>query len=199
MKKLLIPALLSLMLLLPASCSQMEEDAIYGDVITKAEAQHFVDSLMTAFREGTMERLRCPRVRWEHIPALLEYGKSTKIIGDDPASGRIRALPANPISSYLMAQCSEGMFALWMVEAARINTLYKGNPPEREYCFGWPSQNSFVQKLNVDNANSPSWYINDEKVQQEVLEAYQAWWLAAKGKRSAASINPLENTGYSWH
>ena len=132
MKKLLIPALLSLLLLLPASCSQMEEDAIYGDAITKAEAQHFVDSLMTAFREGTLERLRCPRVRWEHIPALLEYGKSTKIIGDDPASGRIRALPANPISSYLMAQCSEGMFALWMVEAARINTLYKGNPPERE-------------------------------------------------------------------
>lgn len=195
MKKLLILSLLSL-LLLPASCSQMEEAAIYGDVITKAEAQHFVDSLMTAFREGTMERLRCPRVRWEHIPALLEYGKSTVIVGDDPFSGSARALPANPISSYLMTQCSEGMFALWMVEAARINTLYKGNPPERDYCYGWPSQNSFVQK---QDASGPTWYVNDEKVQKEVLEAYQSWWIAAKGHRSAASINPLEDTGYAWH
>lgn len=196
MKKLLILSLLSL-LLLPASCSQMEEAAIYGDVITKAEAQHFVDSLMTAFREGTMERLRCPRVRWEHIPALLEYGKSTVIVGDDPSSGSARALPANPISSHLMTQCSEGMFALWMVEAARIRTLYNGNPPERDYCFGWPSQNSFVQKMN--EGGFPTGYINDEKVQKEVLEAYQAWWTAAKGRRSAASINPLADTDYQWH
>ena len=197
MKKILIPALLALVLLLPASCSQMDEDARYGETITKAEAQHFVDSLMTAFREGTMDRLRCPRVQWEHIPALLEYGKSTEIVGDDPASGTFRALPANPISSYLMAQCSEGMFALWMVEAARINTLYNGNPPEREYCYGWPSQNPFVQKQNT--GGMPDWYINDTQVQKELLEAYQAWWSNAKGSRSSASINPLEDTGYRWH
>ena len=198
MKKMLIPVLS--LLLLTVACGQQDEDSFYGDDQTKAEASQFVDSLMTAFREGRMDRSRCPAVRWIHIPALLEYGKSTKVVGDDPTSGApFQTLPSNPLSSFLMPQCLEGMFALWMVEAARINTLYDGNPPERKYAFGWPSMNAFVQKTNGEDRPSAAWLPNDETVQKEVLEAYQKWWKEGKGRRSAAAIDPLEGTGYKWH
>ena len=144
---------------------------------------------MLSFREGTLSGYLCPDVQWAHISALLEYGKSTEIVGDGA-----HAIPANPISSYLMTQCSEGMFALWMVEAARIHTLN----PSAKGIGGWPSQNAFVQRLN-ENGIFPNWYINDPAVQQEVLTAYVSWWKAANGKKSAASVDPLAGTGYAWH
>jgi len=170
-----------LLLALAASCSA-------GDINEgpKADADpvSYVDGLMQSFRAGTLSvLLTCPDVRWEHIPRLLEYGKSTEIIGNVP-------IPANPISSYKMLECSEGMFALWMVEAARLQTL--------NHKVTWPSQNPFVQSLNGSN-NAPTWYINDPTVQQEVLAAYVSWWNDANGKKSASSKDPLEKTVYMWH
>ena len=173
-----------LLLALAASCSA-------GDMAND-DPTSYVDALMQSFRAGTVSSFTCPNVQWVHIPRLLEYGQSTEIISND-------AIPANPISSYHMSQCSEGMFALWMVEAARINTLYDGNPPERKYAFGWPSMNAFVQKTNGEDRPSAAWLPNDETVQKEVLEAYQKWWKEGKGRRSAAAIDPLDGTGYQWH
>jgi hypothetical protein len=192
MKQLLIISLV--LLSVSVACSSLDDDYDNMDEATKAEASEYVDALMNAFRNGELHWLSCPDVQWAHIPQLLEYGKSTAIIGDDPSDGRARVLiPANPISSYLMFQCSEGMFALWMVEAARIHTLN----PLATGIGGWPSQNPFVQ--TVEEGREPTWYINDPKVQQEVLNAYTDWWKEGKGKRSTASVNPLEGTGYMWH
>ena len=172
------------------SCDKM------NDSLSEAEASRFVDSLMTGFRNGTLSHVHCPDVRWEHIPALLEYGKSTEMIGKDPESGDfpMMAIPSSPISSFLMTQCLEGTFALWMVEAARIHTLSKRDGD----LMGWPSQNPFVQRLNGENV-SPSWYVNSLEVHKAVLEAYQQWWASSRGRKSAASIDPLEGTGYAWH
>ena len=175
-------------LLMAVSCDNL------NDSMSDAEASRFVDSLMTGFRNGTLGHVRCPDVRWEHIPALLEYGKSTEMIGKDPSSGDfpMMAIPSCPLSSYLMTQCLEGTFALWMVEAARIHTL-----PSKDWdMMGWPSQNPFVQRLNGKNV---SWYVNSLEAHKAVLAAYQKWWESSKGRKSAASIDPLEGTGYAWH
>lgn len=155
------------MLALAAGCNAL--DLTGDDPQTKAEASQYVDELMQAFRDGKLHSVYCPNVQWSHIPA-------------------------NPISSFMMFECSEGMFALWMVEAARIHTLDTETPS----FGGWPSQNPFVQRMNETDA-PPTWYPNDPAVQQEVLDAYVNWWKASKGKKSAASIDPLEGTGYRWH
>ena len=113
-----------------------------------------------------------------------------------------RNVPANPISSMHMFECRVGMFALWMVEAARINTLYNDNPPAtgHGYFMGWPSQNPFVQVLDDSGeGKAPAWYINDTDVQKKVNAAYSSWWKDAKGDKKAAKINPLEGTPYTWH
>ena len=169
-----------LLLALAASCSA-------GDMAND-DPTSYVDALMQSFRAGTVSSFTCPNVQWVHIPRLLEYGQSTEIVSND-------AIPANPISSYHMSQCSEGMFALWMVEAARIHTL---NHKSKDYLMGWPSQNPIIQRMNGSN-HQPTWYVNDPAVQQEVLAAYVSWWNDAKGKKSAASRDPLEKTVYMWH
>lgn len=180
-----------LLLALLSACNGSE---LTDDSESQTEAAQYVDRLMQDFRDGNISAISCPNVQWRHIPYLLEYGKSTAIIGDDPSDGRARVLiPANPISSYLMFQCSEGMFALWMVEAARLHTLNSNNTGLN----GWPSMNPFLQRLSADD--SPLWYINNSEVQQEVLDAYVKWWKAADGNRAAAKTNPLEGTGYMWH
>ena len=174
-----------MMLALAAGCNAL--DLTDDDPQTKAEASQYVDELMQAFRAGTISSFSCPNVQWAHIPKLLEYGQSTEIVSND-------AIPANPISSYHMSQCSEGMFALWMVEAARIHTL----KPLASGIGGWPSQNPIIQRMNGNN-QQPTWFVNDPAVQQEVLTAYISWWNDANGKKSAASKDPLENTMYMWH
>ncbi len=174
-----------MMLALAAGCNAL--DLTDDDPQTKAEASQYVDELMQAFRAGIISSFACPDVQWAHIPKLLEYGQSTEIVSNN-------AIPANPISSYHMSQCSEGMFALWMVEAARIHTL----KPLASGIGGWPSQNPIIQRMNGNN-QQPTWYVNDPAVQQEVLAAYVSWWNNANGKKSAASIDPLENTVYMWH
>lgn len=181
-----------MMLALAAGCNAL--DLTGDDPQTKAEASQYVDELMQAFRDGKLHSVYCPNVQWSHIPALLEYGRSTEVVGGDIESGKACVIPANPISSFMMFECSEGMFALWMVEAARIHTLDTETPS----FGGWPSQNPFVQRMNETDA-PPTWYPNDPAVQQEVLDAYVNWWKASKGKKSAASIDPLEGTGYRWH
>ena len=184
MKRLFLFSVIALTL--AAGCNTLASTD--DDPQTKAEASQYVNELMQSLRDGKLSPVYCPDVQWAHIPALLEYGKSTEIIGDGH-----HAIPANPISSHLMLECSEGIFALWMVEAARVHTL----KPLASGIDGWPSQNPFVKKLNGNNP--PTWYINDPAVQQEVLDAYVSWWKAAKGKKSAASRDPLEGTGYMWH
>ena len=185
MRRLFLFSLIALTLAAGCNALDMTDD----NPQTKTEASKYVDELMQSFRDGTAGSIYCPDVRWAHIPALLEYGKSTEIIGDGA-----HAIPANPISSHLMLECSEGIFALWMVEAARLHTL----KPRASGIDGWPSQNPIIQRLN-EGRIPPTWYVNDTAVQQEVLDAYVAWWKAAKGKKSAASKDPLEGTGYMWH
>lgn len=169
-----------LLLALAASCSA-------GDMAND-DPTSYVDALMQSFRAGTVSSLTCPNVQWMHISRLLEYGQSTEIVSND-------AIPANPTSSCHMRECSEGIFALWMVEAARIHTL---NHNSKEFGMGWPSQNPIIQRMNGSN-QQPTWYVNDPAVQQEVLAAYVSWWNDAKGKKSAASKDPLEKTIYMWH
>ena len=176
-----------MLLSLLSACNTL--DLTDDDPQTKAEASKYVDELMRDFRDGKLSTVPCPNVQWSHIPALLEYGKSTEIIGDGT-----HAIPANPISSFMLLECSEGMFALWMVEAARIHTL----KPLAFGISGWPSQNPIIQRLN-EGQKPPTWFVNDTAVQKEVLDAYVAWWEKAKGKKSAASKDPLEGTGYMWH
>lgn len=176
-----------MLLSLLSACNTL--DLTDDDPQTKAEASKYVDELMRDFRDGKLSTVFCPNVQWSHIPALLEYGKSTEIIGDGT-----HAIPANPISSFMMQECSEGLFALWMVEAARIHTL----KPLAFGISGWPSQNPIIQRLN-EGQKPPTWFVNDTAVQKEVLDAYVAWWEKAKGKKSAASQDPLEGTGYMWH
>ena len=179
-----------LLLSLLSACNGSE---LTDDSESQTEAAQYVDRLMQDFRDGNISAISCPNVQWRHIPYLLEYGKSTEIIGDDSSEGPALRIPANPISSYLMFQSSEGMFALWMVEAARLHTLNSNNTGLN----GWPSMNPFLQRLSADD--SPLWYINNSEVQQEVLDAYVKWWKAADGNRAAAKTNPLEGTGYMWH
>ena len=176
-----------MLLSLLSACNTL--DLTDDDPQTKAEASKYVDELMQDFRDGKLSTVFCPNVQWSHIPALLEYGKSTEIIGDGTHD-----IPANPISSFMMQECSEGLFALWMVEAARIHTL----KPLAFGISGWPSQNPIIQRLN-EGQKPPTWFVNDTAVQKEVLDAYVAWWEKAKGKKSAASQDPLEGTGYMWH
>ena len=178
------------LLALATACNEGGLPVPDDDLATKAEISQYVDELMLSLREGTLSSTYCPDVQWAHIPALLEYGKSTKVVGDGPVPGA-RAIPSNPISSFLMFECSEGMFALWMVEAARIHTLH----PSATGIGGWPSQNPIVQPTDGE----PTWIMNDPAVQQEVLNAYLDWWKAAKGQKSAASKDPMEGTGYRWH
>lgn len=176
-----------MLLSLLSACNTL--DLTDDDPQTKAEASKYVDELMRDFRDGKLSTVFCPNVQWSHIPALLEYGKSTEII-----DAGTHAIPANPISSFMMQECSEGLFALWMVEAARIHTL----KPLAFGISGWPSQNPIIQRLN-EGQKPPTWFVNDTAVQKEVLDAYVAWWKKAKGKKSAASQDPLEGTGYMWH
>ena len=185
MKQLILLSFLLLTLSTACTGSYLSSE----DPETKAENEQFVVNLMRDFREGSkLASLGCPDVQWRHIPALLEFGKSTAIVGDGTWT-----MPANPLSSFAMTQCSEGMFALWMVEAARLHTLNPNNSGIRS----WPSMNPFVQRLSPDDA--PLWYINNPEVQQEVLDAYVKWWKAANGNTAAAKTNPLEGTGYMWH
>ncbi len=184
MKQLILFSFLLLTLSTACTGSYLSSD----DPETRAENEQFVVNLMRDFREGKLASLGCPDVQWRHIPALLEFGKSKAIAGDGTWT-----MPANPLSSYAMTQCSEGMFALWMVEAARLHTLN----PNNQGIGGWPSLNPFVQRLRADDA--PLWYINNPEVQQEVLDAYVNWWKAADGKKSAAKTDPLNGTGYRWH
>ena len=191
MKKIFLVSLV--LLAVVAACSDF--DTRDDDLQTKAGASRFVDELMQDFRDGKIGSFRCPDVKWSHIPALLEYGKSTTIVGEVPyTSDRAWAIPASPLSSFMMFQCSEGMFALWMAEAARIHTLN----PLASGINGWPSQNPFVQLMNGEN-EVPSWYVNDPQVQQVVLDAYVKWWKSADGNKTAAKTDPLEGTGYCWH
>ena len=169
-----------------------EEDSYFVDATTKAEASKFVDDLMIGLREGTLDVMRCPNVQWLHIPALFEYAKSTETVGDDPNNGSAKPLPFNPLSSFLLFQCSEGMFALWMVEAARLHTLN----PELEGFLGWPSNHPIIGR--VDKEGHSIQYINDDQVQEEILAIYTSWWNSAKGRKSSAKIDPLEGTGYRW-
>ena len=185
MKQLILLSFLLLTLSTACTGSYLSSD----DPETRAENEQFVVNLMRDFREGKLASLGCPDVQWRHIPALLEFGKSKAIVGDGTWS-----MPANPFSSYEMTQCSEGIFALWMVEAARIHTL----KPLAFGISGWPSQNPIIQRLNEEQ-KPPTWFVNDTAVQKEVLDAYVAWWEKAKGKKSAASQDPLEGTGYMWH
>jgi len=173
-----------LLLMLAGACSGLEmvDDELQSD----AQASQYVDELMQSFRDGTLSAFSCPDVRWQHIPRLLEYGKSTEIISN------VR-IPSNPLSSFLLLECSEGIFALWMVEAARIHTLN----PLKSGLGGWPSQNPIVQCFNEEGTTA--WFVNDPAVQQEVLDAYVSWWKASEGKKSAAAKDPLENTIYMWH
>lgn len=174
-----------LLLMLAGACNGLEMNDV--DLQSDEQAAQYVDELMQSFRDGTLSDFKCPDVRWQHIPRLLEYGKATEIISD------VR-IPSNPISSFMMQECSEGLFALWMVEAARIHTL----KPLAFGISGWPSQNPIIQRLN-EGQKPPTWFVNDTAVQKEVLDAYVAWWEKAKGKKSAASQDPLEGTGYMWH
>ena len=183
--------LCALALLLAGSC-----DSLKG-LTAEEKASRYVDKLMTEFRNGTMEGIHCPDVQWVHIPALLEYAKSTEVIGHDITSGEssMMTIPTNPLSSYMMTQCLEGTFALWMVEAARQHSL-PASARRKDY-FGWPSLNPII--LSQDGStSSTSWSVCDVETHQAVLAAYLKWWEQAGGDQSAASINPLEGTGYRW-
>ena len=201
MKKLFI---IPLMILSLGACNQMDpgdetdEPEVY-DAAALAEASQYVNELMNSLRNGTfnLSTFRCPDLQWIHIEALMEYGKSEEIIGDDPKAGSARALPAGPYSSELMFQVSEGMFALWMVEAARIHTLDPQATGVAKGMLGWPSRNPFVQKVNP-GTGTMEWYVNDPAVQTILFNAYADWWKEAGGRKSAAKINPLEKTGYVW-
>lgn len=173
-----------LLLMLTGACNGLEMNDV--DLQSDEQAAQYVDELMQSFRDGTLLDFKCPDVRWQHIPRLLEYGKATEIISD------VR-IPSNPISSFMLLECSEGMFALWMVEAARIYTL---NPLE-SVLDRWPSQNPFVQSFDEDG--TIVWFVNNPTVQQEVLDAYVSWWKTSEGKKSAADKDPLEKTIYMWH
>lgn len=176
-------------LLLAGSC-----DGLKG-LTAEEKASRYVDKLMTEFRNGTMEGVHCPDVQWVHIPALLEYAKSTEVIGQDPSDGDfpMRAIPTCPLSSFMMTQCLEGTFALWMVEAARLHSL----PSRRNEYMGWPSLNPIIVSQN-GSLSSASWPVCDVETHRAILAAYLKWWQAAGGNPEAASINPLEGTGYRW-
>ncbi|MBR1539368.1 MAG: hypothetical protein IJ636_07680 [Bacteroidales bacterium] len=181
------------------SCRVVSEfdDLEEFDVTTQAEASRFVDSLMKGLRTGTLNMNKCPDVQWVHIPALFEYGQSREIVGEDPANGPAHPIPFNPISSMLIFQVSEGMFALWMIEAARFHTL---NPSQKGF-GSWPSQLAVIRGWNVDEngvVGPPIDYPIDSSVQDEVYAAYARWWKDSKGKKSYASVNPLEGTIYYW-
>ena len=176
MRKIFIIPLIVLSLV---ACKEVEdEEPEVFDSLALAEASQYVDNLIKSLRNGSLDALHCPDVQWIHIPALMEYGKSEEIIGDDPEVGYARALPSGPFSSEILFQVSEGMFALWMVEAARIHTL----KPEAAGMAGWPSRNPFVVITNPNSGRMEK-FINDPVVQKIIYDAYADWWKAAGGKK----------------
>lgn len=195
MKTLLMyMALLVSLLMLAPACNPM--DNLDEDPQVKAEAARYVDSLMQGLRDGTLESFRCPDVQWIHIPALLEYAKSTDLIGDDLSQLPARTLPANPLSSMMLSQCLEGTFALWMVEAARQHTL---NATAKGY-GGWPSLNPVIMAWN--DSESMIFLASNPKsieAQKEVYALYKSWWKASGGNKTAAAIDPLAGSLYQWH
>lgn len=187
-----------LLLLMTAACGV--HDTEYDWEGKAAEAKHYVDQLMTDFRDGTINTNICPPVMWEHIPYLLEYASSTTLVGKATTDVHATTIPSCPYTSFLMTQCLEGTFALWMVEAARIHTLYGENLSEKDYPFGWPSMNPFLQSTGK-NGGEPEWHVNDVTVQKIAQSAYERWWSAGQGLRigKVAPIDPLAKTRYSWH
>lgn len=140
---------------------------------SKAENQR-VKALFDAMHKGEYKEFSFPKLQLTDVPALLERAESTK---------RLTSFPVNPISSFLLRDCSEGTVALWLAEGVR-----KGGK--------FPSLNPRFSKEGV-NAKTA---MELEAIQMEMAKAYRAWWEKAKllAAEDAMAIEPLKDTGLSW-
>ena len=137
-----------------------------------------------------------PIYTWQDIPILLELAESNNDMTE--------CIPTRMISSYIQGECREGMVALWLIEGLRLRrrqkelttgttpgdaSKWKGNP------YDLPL-NPMCRKKGWKRSDCE----NSAEIHQEVLKAYQSWWLSTKdlspGKASA--INPLGNTTTRW-
>lgn len=135
-----------------------------------------VKKLFEAMQNGNYAEIEFPKLDLTDVPALLEYADSGKIL---------KSFPRSPFSSQFEATCSEGMVALWLIEGIRQGGKY-------------PSLNSLCFKSGVESKN---WTKTSEDNHKEVAKAYRAWWDKAKSltPEKAKALDPLKDTGLSWH
>jgi hypothetical protein len=135
-----------------------------------------VKKLFDSMRSGKYAEFEFPRLDLTDVPTLLGFADSTKTL---------TTFPRNPLSSQLELQCSEGMVALWLIEGVRQGSKY-------------PSLNALCFKGKVEGTD---WTKASEDNHKEVAKAYRAWWEKAKTlmPEKAKAIDPLKDTGLSWH
>jgi hypothetical protein len=135
-----------------------------------------VKKLFEAMRSGEYDEFEFPKLDLTDVPAVLEYADSTKTL---------KIFPRHTLSSQYEATCSEGMVALWLIEGVRKGGKY-------------PSLNSLCFKVGVEVKD---WTKASEDNHKAVAKAYRAWWDKAKSltPEKAKALDPLKNTGLSWH
>lgn len=139
-------------------------------------ANEKVKALFESMEKGEYRDGDFPRLDQSDIPALLKFADSTVIL---------KTFPRSPASSQYEKSCSEGMVALWLIEGIRKGGKY---PSLNSLCFKGPVRGSNWTKASEDN-------------HVVVAKAYRAWWEKVKNltAKEASEVDPLKDTGMSWH
>jgi hypothetical protein len=131
-----------------------------------------------------------PKLNWADIPVLLKLAEN-----GGPLRGTV---PSRPYVSRPVAECPEGMVALWLIEGLRLRQLsfsHDHKTADKVYYPSLPSQPV------CERAGTPIWQTeNDPAVHQTVRNAYQQWWkkMESLPTDQVAAIDPLESTDMAW-
>jgi hypothetical protein len=142
------------------------------------EARAEVDALLASMRDGSWEGSSLPELDWRHVDTLLDRAES-----DAP----LLRFPTHVFSSQYQTRCSEGIMALWVVEAIR-----------RQAPNGFPSLNPLC--LRAGDGTDIPWEEASDRNRGSAARAYRQWWKSVKSEdvEERRERNPLAGTGLSW-
>jgi hypothetical protein len=144
---------------------------------TNITVERFVELL----KQVKYDADQLPEFSSRDIPALLAYRDESQLIKD---------FPINMISSYMLSECTLGMYILWTIESIRARAV------KSDMIGTFPSQNPVVE-----NKADLEWIDQSDSVRASVAQSYFDWWESNKNKDfdKFKEIDPLSNTEYRWH
>ncbi|REG88723.1 DUF4943 family protein [Algoriphagus antarcticus] len=141
-----------------------------------------VDRYVKLLKASKYDYSELPNFTYKDIPALLAYRNESQLIKD---------FPINMISSYMLSECTLGMYVLWTIESIRARAVAS------EYLIGtFPSQNPVVE-----NKADFGWIEQSDQVRASIAQSYFDWWENNKNKDfdEFKDIDPLKVTEFRWH